>query len=195
MVTSTKEKILSEAYRLIHKNGFRATSVDAIAKAADVKKANVFYYFPTKEALGLELLDRVATMALEQFLAPSFSEDRHPTDQLREYLKFPLMHMEESLCQGGCPLGNLALEMADVDEAFRTRLARFFKDWQSALEGLLRRGLGQGVYKDTLDPHAMSEFIVSSLEGAILLAKTLRSTGTVANAQSQLVTLLESYHA
>ncbi|MEE9305664.1 MAG: TetR/AcrR family transcriptional regulator, partial [bacterium] len=65
MTTGTKEKILNEAQRLIHTNGFRATSVDAIAKASGVKKANVFYYFPTKEALGLELLDRMATYILD----------------------------------------------------------------------------------------------------------------------------------
>ncbi|MFQ6672938.1 MAG: TetR/AcrR family transcriptional regulator, partial [Candidatus Tectimicrobiota bacterium] len=49
MTVGTKEKILREARRLIHMNGFRATSVDTIAKAAGIKKANIFYYFPTKE--------------------------------------------------------------------------------------------------------------------------------------------------
>ena len=48
MELGTKERILREAQRLIHTNGFRATSVDAIAKASGVKKANVFYYFPNK---------------------------------------------------------------------------------------------------------------------------------------------------
>jgi TetR/AcrR family transcriptional repressor of nem operon len=194
MVTGTKEKILTEAYRLIHKNGFRATSVEAIAKAAGVKKANVFYYFPTKEALGLELLDQVASKALATILAPSFAEGRHPTEQLRDYLQFARTQMDENLCEGGCPLGNLALEMADVDEAFRQRLARFFETWESMIEGALRQGLEQGVYRETLDPRAMAEFIVSSLEGAILLAKTKRSSEALVNVESHLMTLLESHH-
>ncbi len=193
MELGTKERILREAQRLIHTNGFRATSVDAIAKASGVKKANVFYYCPNKEELGLEILDRMATLALTHILSPTFDDDRHPTEQLRDYLRLVRRHMEESYCAGGCPLGNLALEMADVDEAFRTRLTRFFEAWESVIERVLPRGLETGVYREAMDPRATASFIVSSLEGAILLAKTKRDPKVLAYADSHLVKILESY--
>ncbi|MCH7923752.1 MAG: TetR family transcriptional regulator C-terminal domain-containing protein [Nitrospinae bacterium] len=193
MELGTKERILREAQRLIHTNGFRATSVDAIAKASGVKKANVFYYFPNKEELGLELLDRMATLALTHILTPTFDNDRHPTEQLRDYLKLVRRHMEESYCAGGCPLGNLALEMADVNEAFRTRLTQFFEAWESVIEGVLQRGRDSGLYRETMDPRATASFIVSALEGAILLAKTKRDPEVLAHAESHLVHLLEGY--
>ncbi|MDA2931884.1 TetR/AcrR family transcriptional regulator [Nitrospinae bacterium AH-259-F20] len=195
MTTGTKEKILHEAQHLIHMNGFRATSVDAIAKASGVKKANIFYYFPTKEALGLELLDRMANYALDHMLAPVFATDRHPTEQIRDNIQGVRANLEAFDCQGGCPLGNMALEMADVDEAFRTRLTHFFEAWESVIEGVLRRGLDTGVYQETMDPRATASFIVSALEGAILLAKTKRDPEVLAHAESQLMNLLESYHA
>ena len=195
MTTGTKEKILNEAQRLIHTNGFRATSVDAIAKASGVKKANVFYYFPTKEELGLELLDQMATYILDHMLAPVFATDRHPTEQIRDNIQGVRANLEAFDCQGGCPLGNMALEMADVDERFRTRLARFFEEWEHAIEGALQRGLKEGVYQRTLDPSATAGFIVSSIEGAILLAKTKRDPEVLAHAESQLMNLMESYHA
>lgn len=193
MELGTKEKILNEAQRLIHTNGFRATSVDAIAKASGVKKANVFYYFPTKEALGLELLDRMATYILDNMLTPIFADDRHPEEQIRDYLRLIKTSLEEGDCQGGCPLGNLALEMADVDEAFRTRLVRFFEELGSLIEGALQRGLEKGLYRETLDPSATAAFIVSSVQGAIMLAKTKREPEALAHAETQLVTLLESH--
>ena len=87
----------------------------------------------------------------------------------------------------------MALEMADVDERFRTRLSRFFEAWEGAIEGALRRGLEKGVYQSGLDPSVTAAFIVSSLEGAILLAKTKRDPEVIAHAKSQLVVLLESY--
>lgn len=195
MQSATKEKILEEAYRLIHKNGFRSTSVEAIANAAGVKKANVFYYFPTKEALGLELLERVSSVALDEVLSPPLAGESHPTERLRDHLKFARTHMEQASCEGGCPLGNLALEMADVDETFRMRLARFFEQWQTMIEGVLKHGMEAGVYRATIDPRALAEFIVSSMEGAILLAKTTRRTEALENAENHLVTLLESCHA
>ena len=193
MTTGTKEKILAEAQQLIHMNGFRATSVDAIAKASGVKKANVFYYFPTKEALGLELLDRMATYILDNMLAPVFATDRHPTEQIRDYLQLARAYMETDECAAGCPIGNLALEMASVDEAFRARLTRFFEEWESAIEGALRRGLEEGMYQSTLDPSATAAFIISSIQGAILLAKTKRDPKVLAIAESQLMNLLENH--
>lgn len=193
MELGTKEKILNEAQRLIHTNGFRATSVDAIAKASGVKKANVFYYFPTKEALGLEVLDRMATYILDNMLTPIFADDRHPEEQIRDYIRLIRTGLEEGNCQGGCPLGNLALEMADVDEDFRTRLVRFFEDLGSLIEGALQRGLEKGLYRETLDPSATAAFIVSSVQGAIMLAKTKREPEALAHAETQLVTLLESH--
>ena len=193
MTTSTKEKILREAQRLIHTNGFRTTSVDAIAKAAGVKKANVFYYFPNKEALGLELLDRMATNLIDRVLAPYFATDRHPTEQIRDNIQGIRTNLEAFNCQGGCPLGNMALEMADVDEAFRTRLTHFFEAWESVIEGVLKRGLETGVYRETMDPRATASFIVSALEGAILLAKTKRDPEVLAHAESHLMHLLEGY--
>ncbi len=192
MTTGTKEKILAEAQQLIHTNGFRATSVDAIAKAAGVKKANVFYYFPNKEALGLELLDRVANFAVDHILTPMF-DDHHPTEQIRDNIQGIRTNLEAFNCQGGCPLGNLALEMADVDEAFRTRLTQFFEAWESVIEGVLKRGLETGVYRETMDPRATASFIVSALEGVILLAKTKRDPKVLAYAAFHLVKILESY--
>ena len=193
MTTGTKEKILREAQRLIHTNGFRATSVDAIANAAGVKKANVFYYFPNKEALGLELLDRMATFLINQVLTPLFVTDRHPTEQIRDNIQGIRSNLEAFNCEGGCPLGNMALEMADVDEAFRTRLTQFFEAWESVIEGGLRRGLETGVYGEAMDPRATASFIVSALEGAILLAKTKRDPKVLAYAESHLMHLLEGY--
>lgn len=193
METNTKENILRKARRLIHKNGFRATSMDAIAKAAGVKKANIFYYFPTKEALGLELLDWVANEALDHVCVPPLIEDRHPRDQVRDYLGRIRAVMEKNSTVGGCPLGNLALEMADVDEEFRSRLSSFFEAWAEGIERVLKFGMEQGVYRETLDPRGMAAFIVSSYEGAILMAKTKRDTQALADAESQLLILLESY--
>ena len=193
MTIGTKEKILREAQRLIHTNGFRATSVDAIANAAGVKKANVFYYFPNKEALGLELLDRMTTYLINQVLTPLFVTDRHPTEQIRKNIQGIRSNLEAFNCEGGCPLGNMALEMADVDEAFRTRLTQFFEAWESVIEGGLRRGLETGVYGEAMDPRATASFIVSALEGAILLAKTKRDPKVLAYAESHLMHLLEGY--
>src|SRR5262249_52475972 len=67
-----RERLLKEAIRLFGSRGYEATSLEAVASAAGVRKQTLLYYFPTKDALleacVLETSRRVAqalTEALE----------------------------------------------------------------------------------------------------------------------------------
>ena len=55
----TRERILQAAERLFAEHGFDATSVDRVARAAEVNKALVYYYFKSKDALLAALFDEV----------------------------------------------------------------------------------------------------------------------------------------
>jgi len=50
----TKRKILDSAKKIFASKGYDGTSVEEIANDAGVKKALIFYYFPTKDSLFLE---------------------------------------------------------------------------------------------------------------------------------------------
>jgi len=46
-----RRRLLDEAVRLIGRNGYQGTSLDAVASAAGIRKQTLLYYFPTKDAL------------------------------------------------------------------------------------------------------------------------------------------------
>ncbi len=52
----TRQAVLDTARRLFAERGYDATSLQEIADAMGVRKANVYYYFKTKSALLVELL-------------------------------------------------------------------------------------------------------------------------------------------
>ncbi len=52
----TRQAVLDTARRLFAERGYDATSLQEIADAMGVRKANVYYYFKTKSALLAELL-------------------------------------------------------------------------------------------------------------------------------------------
>lgn len=54
----TREEILAAASRVFARNGFHATSLDAVAEEAGFSRGAVYYNFADKEDLFLELLDR-----------------------------------------------------------------------------------------------------------------------------------------
>lgn len=58
---STRQRIIEVSLDLFAEHGFFDTSVDAIAKAADISRATLYQYFPGKDEIFLELLDECGT--------------------------------------------------------------------------------------------------------------------------------------
>ncbi len=60
-----REAILEAALEVFSQHGFRGATVDQIAQAAGLSKPNLLYYFPSKEAIHIELLSTLLDIWLE----------------------------------------------------------------------------------------------------------------------------------
>jgi TetR/AcrR family transcriptional repressor of nem operon len=80
----------------------------------------------------------------------------------------------------GCIIGNLSTALADTHEAFRQRLAGCFdemaREFLPDLEAAARQGRSQG----TLDAWTLARYLLTVVEGAIMLARTYRDRTWVA---------------
>jgi len=169
---STREAILEAASRLIHVHGYNHTSLDDVLRDSGVGKGNFYYYFKSKEDLGYAILDQIIGSFLERTLEPCFSDpEGQALAQIRCFLDRLLEVQRASNCVGGCPLGNLAAELSDVHEGFRARLDSVFGAWRERLTEVLRTAQSRGTVDGTCRPEAVADFLVASLEGAILLTK------------------------
>ena len=168
---STREAIIEAASRLIHVHGYNHTSLDDVLRESGAGKGNFYYHFKSKEELGYAILDQIIASFLERTLEPCFAvPDQGALAQIRCFLDRVLEAQRARNCVGGCPLGNLAAELSDVHEGFRARLASVFAAWRERLTLALRADQGRGV-GDACRPEAVADFLVASLEGAILLTK------------------------
>jgi len=168
---STREAIIEAASRLIHVHGYNHTSLDDVLRESGAGKGNFYYHFKSKEELGYAILDQIVASFLERTLEPCFADpDQGALAQIRCFLDRVLEAQRARNCVGGCPLGNLAAELSDVHEGFRARLASVFAAWRERLTLALRADQGRGV-GDACRPEAVADFLVASLEGAILLTK------------------------
>jgi TetR/AcrR family transcriptional repressor of nem operon len=169
---STREAILEAANRLIHVHGYNHTSLDDVLRESGVGKGNFYYHFKSKEDLGYAILDQIIASFLERTLEPCFSDpERGALAQIRCFVDRVLEAQRESNCVGGCALGNLAAELSDVHEGFRARLASVFGAWRERLTLALRDEQRRGAVDAACRPEAVADFLVASLEGAILLTK------------------------
>jgi TetR/AcrR family transcriptional repressor of nem operon len=162
-LTETRQQIVARAAEIISRQGFHRSSVDEIIRAAEVCKGNFYYYFPSKTALGLAVIDAWADEFLELVVRPSLSTHAEPLERLEKFIDATVEAQRQNGYLG-CPLGRLALEMGDLDEAFRERLEIVFDSWCSSLTEVLDEG---GADR----PADQARFIMATLEGALLLAK------------------------
>lgn len=172
---STRDALVAAACRLMQVHGYQGTSLDDVLRESGVGKGNFYYYFKSKEELGHAILDEIIGTFLQRTLEPCFADPAgRPLVQIRCFLDRIVDIQRRSNCVGGCPLGNLAAELSDVNERFRTRLAEVFSAWQRRLTQALTDAQSRGDVDDGGDPAGVAEFLVASLEGAILMTKVTK---------------------
>ena len=56
-LTNTREEIIRKGAELIHAQGFNATGLQQILQTAGIPKGSFYFYFKSKEAFGLEIIN------------------------------------------------------------------------------------------------------------------------------------------
>jgi TetR/AcrR family transcriptional repressor of nem operon len=167
----TKEQVLEAAFRLIHRQGFNNTSLEEILQESGVGKGNFYYYFKTKDDLGYAILDRLALWSSEDLAREVFGQGEDPLAQISHLFELMVSTQRSAGCVGGCPIGNLALEMSDIHDGFRQRIAGILDSWRDQIADALARAQEKGQLSRDLQPERLAEFIIAGIEGAILLTK------------------------
>ena len=181
---TTKNLLLEEGRRLFLERGYTNSGIEAILSSAGVPKGSFYYYFESKEDFGLQVLDRFAESygsELEQFLG---DENYAPLDRLRRMVESKCERIEREQCRNGCMVGNLSTELASQSEAFRSRLDAIFRGWSDRIARCLREAQAAGDVPDHLDAGELAAFWLNSWQGAVLRAKTLRTTAPLRTFQN-----------
>ncbi|TEW47131.1 TetR family transcriptional regulator [Psychromonas sp. RZ5] len=88
------QQILDAAEDMFAEQGFRGTTVASIAEAVGLPKANVLYYFKTKEGLYKAVINRLLTIWMENM--NEMTADMHPKDALRSYISTKVNQAREN---------------------------------------------------------------------------------------------------
>jgi len=192
-MNSSKEKIAESAKELFHQNGFQNTSIDSILESTGITKSNLYYHFKSKEELGLLVLEKRIKEYERDFFSDTFNnKEITPKQRLTKYYKKVAAHYKNLGYRYGCPFGNLALELSDTNEKFRTCLSEFFDHWQKAIEQCIKDGIKQKQFRNDISPKNISQLILSNLEGAIMMSKTHRSAQALSAGSRAILKLIKT---
>jgi TetR/AcrR family transcriptional repressor of nem operon len=188
-----RRHILDVARELFLERGLKGVSMDDVASAAGLKKANLFHYYPSKECLELAVLDLAAGEMREQVQEQLSAKGRDPVGAVASMFEQAGRGMRERRCRGGCFLGNLAQEASDHNETIRVRVSEFLRYWTDQLAGFLDRGRASGYFRPELEPRPAAEAILALFEGALLFSKASRRPDPVESSKRMAVAYLEGF--
>ncbi len=187
----TRRHLLEAAYEEIHRVGFQAASLGRILERTGVTKGALYHHFPNKKALGYAVVDEVIRAQLHAgWVVPLRSAD-DPVDGIIRVLSERAAEMGDHLVQLGCPLNNLAQEMAPVDEGFRRRIEALFHLWRGGIAEALRRGQREGRVREDRVAEDCALYIVSSIEGCVGAAKSAQDRRVLIACSGGLLDYLE----
>ncbi len=189
----TRERILQAAFQEIYRSGYQSADIESVLKTAELTKGALYYHFPNKEALGLEVAEEVVgKIVLEKWLQPlELAED--PIAALVKTVRST--RLDPAAVRGGCPLNNLAQEMSGINESFRILLAKLFDRWIESIADALRKGQKRGQVRKDIKPRESATFLVATYEGYISLAKAANDPKLLKSGIAQLVNYVESLRA
>jgi TetR/AcrR family transcriptional repressor of nem operon len=172
---SHREKILTEGLRVVHERGFAGASIRDIVQAAGVPQGSFTNHFASKEAFGLEVLDLYFARGSELMRETLRNDAIPPLQRLGAYIDATKDRLNKNGMRSGCLYGNFTAEASDHSEILRQRLVEIFAEVQASVAYCLRAANEAGELSSSLDCDEIAAFIVSSLQGANLLAKAERS--------------------
>jgi TetR/AcrR family transcriptional repressor of nem operon len=182
----TSHRILDVAERLVQTRGFNAFSYADIAVALRVTKATLHYHFPTKAKLGERLIERYETA----FLGALDTLDATCHDAGAKLTAYVAIYADVLDNNRMCLCGMLAADHATLPKTMKDAVRHFFDANDAWLTGVLAGGRDDGELAFTGPPIEAARFLVSVLEGAMLIA---RSHGDAARFRSAADRLLADF--
>ncbi|MFE1383843.1 TetR/AcrR family transcriptional regulator [Streptomyces sp. NPDC058740] len=173
--TSTaRERLVEATGELMGSRGYAALGVAEICARAEVKKGSFYYFFESKQALTVEVVNAYWDAQRARWTA-ALSADAPALDRLRDVLAGPAAVQrsakESSGNVVGCLLGNLALELSTQEPDVRARLDGIFDEQTALIEGVLAEAAAEGAIPADRTGTGPARAVIAQLEGLVLLAK------------------------
>ena len=187
----TRERIVAAAASLIVQQGVAHTTLDDVRAEAGVSSSQIYHYFTDKESLVRAVVDYQTQTVVGQIHEPALAAIEG-IDGLRAWRDMIVSIQRDADCRGGCPLGSLGSELAELDHAARRDVAAGYTRWEAAILACLTGMRDRGQLNAAADPGQLATAVLTALQGGLLLAKVERDVRPLAAALDVMISLIAS---
>ena len=170
---STRDRLIDAARDLFYHQGYAATGIAQILKRADAKPGSLYHFFPTKEDLLIAVLETYKELLWPIVIQPVFDRISDPIERIFGVLDGYRTMLRITGCTKGCPIGNIAIELADSHAQVRQLCADNFTGWRDAIQSCLDDAAGR--LPASVDRRPLASFVLTVMEGGVMQARAYQS--------------------
>ena len=184
VTTDTRTRMINSAALLLREHGVAGTSIARVLEHSKGPRGSVQFHFPGGKA---QLLTEALVWAgglISKVLSQAQTRGDTPAHVVHAICEHYKRQLADSDFRAGCPVGAVAQE-AFADPRLGTSVAGVVDDWATRLTAVLANA-----GHDDTDASDLAILCISSIEGAITLARVQRSTTPLEIVQERLIPLL-----
>lgn len=172
--SEVRDNIVAVGQRIMAAKGFSAVGLNEILKTAGVPKGSFYYYFASKDAFGVALLEKYFEDYLAEIDASLQQAGMTMAQGLLQYFGRWRTNQLVSDCHGKCLVVKLGAEVADLSEPMRLALKQGTSGIIERLAGAIERGVAEGSLNVAGNPGQLAGSLYQLWLGASVMAKITR---------------------
>ena len=185
-MASARERMVVSAALLIRERGAHPTAIADVLAPSGAPRGSAYHYFPGgRTQLLCEAVDYAG-----EFMAAHLGRASSGLDAIDGLFEYYRDELQRSDFRAGCPVVAVAVEAGDPDKpeqsaAVRERAAAVFARWRQVIAELLT---ADGV--SAARARELAVLVLSSFEGALVIARAGRDLEPVEAVHAQLRSLI-----
>ncbi len=188
---ATKAKLIEAAADLMLMHGVAATTLDEIRVRSGTSKSQLYWHFPDKRALVLEVAQYRVRQVLHREQIPLAR--LASVSGLEQWKDHVVARCGAPGGVYGCVLGSMATELSEQDEDVRAVLKHAFAAWRELISEGLSRMRAAGVLRADADPDRLATLVIAALQGGHVLAQVQQDTSPIDHALTEAIEHVKSY--
>ncbi len=152
--------------------GYERAGLAQIAKRAGCLPGSLYHFFPSKEDLLHATLEKRQELLFPEVLQPIWERLDDPIERVFGLMDGYRRMLLMTEFAHGCPIGNLVIETTETLPHTRRHLVANFENWLKAVEECFERAADR--LPPDADPRRLAVFVLTTMEGAVMLARAYR---------------------
>lgn len=186
----TREFIIMQAANIFNQQGYFGSSVSDIMRETGLRKGGIYNHFESKDELVLAAFDYAIQQVSKRY-AHAIEGKSTPLEQLIALISVYDNIIEDPPLKGGCPLLNTAVESDDTHPVLREKAREAMDRWLRFIRIIIKKGIKLGEIRNNIDVDAVATFIVSTIEGGVMVSKLYQDSAYMHSIIDQLTHYIE----